>query len=238
MHDIWNSLAKFFEVIPNGTSLVRLGRNLDEIRQWVSNNKNCLILIIDNINELTKSTTANVASILLGTPDSFNSVEISVNFDEIAMKYQIFKQIISITKEEIESTTPTSTQVVATPTSHGKQQKAAKRSSSKIVPNAPKPQLEEKQTSFAKEALKMNNPDFEKFIDDLNETFKPVTEIIPENCPEAILILSSQEKVHSIPFECITAFENFQIIYRDFSIMSALNRKSPCTNTPTFGETI
>lgn len=251
------SSQKFFDTIPNGTSLVRLGKSLEEIRQWATENRNCLIVVIDNINDdkSDNSNLTNVASIIFGSPDVFNASQISLNFEEVALKYQIFKQIITTSIDEVESMTPASAKTVNSPNSRGKQ-KATKKSSSKLPPPSSAAKTDDKSanaanstnnlnattvtvSSFAKEALKLNNPEFQKFIDDLNEAFKPVSEIIPENnCPESVLILSSNEKVHSIPFECITPFEKFQIIYRDFSIMSALNRKSPCTTTPSFGELI
>ena len=73
-------------------------------------------------------------------------------------------------------------------------------------------------------------------FDDLNEKFQPITSILPQddNCSDTLLILSSIKNVHAIPYEILNPFERFQTIYHDFSIMSAINRKVPCTTVPVF----
>jgi hypothetical protein len=89
--------------------------------------------------------------------------------------------------------------------------------------------------SFAKQAMKLNHPEFQKFITDLNEAFEPLRGLLAERKSEAVLFLSSIKTAHVIPLECVDAFAEFTTIYRDFSIMAALNRKAPSSDEPTFG---
>lgn len=236
---MYQSCEKYFEVIPNGTSLVRLGRSFDEIRQWVTDNKNCLIILIDNLTD-EETNTVTITSITFGSFDVFSNVDIEINLAEAAMKYEIFKQIISTVKEEVPVSPTTTDQKATAPANtatHAKPPKATKRTGSKMAATtATTTKTEEKSTSFAKEALKLNNPEFQSYIDDLNKAFEPVSSILPETCPETVIILSTQDQVHTIPLECVTAFANFQTIYHDFSIMAALNRKVALTTAPTFGD--
>ncbi|KAK8853878.1 Cfap46p [Tritrichomonas musculus] len=225
------SSQKYFETIPNGTTLVRLGRKMEEIRNWVTNNRNCMILIIDHVTNESEGLSTSI--ITLGTPDKFDNVPIEIDFDEVAMKFDIFKQIISTTKTEPTNTEPTTPKGNSPPNSRGKGAKS-KRTASKVA-SAAAPKSELKDTNFAKEALKLNNPEFQKFIEDLCTAFEPLKSVLPDEHSDTILILSSHKNVHSIPFDCISAFDSFSTIYRDFSIMSALNRNSPCTEPPTFG---
>lgn len=227
------SSQKYFEVIPNGTSLVRLGRKMDEIRTWVNNNKSCLIIIIDDI---TSSSDINgdvphiTASVIqLGTPDKYDSIPLDVDFDEISMKFEIFKQIISTAKTDATTTDPVAQKATQPPGSRGKGGKA-RRSTSKVQSTLVK--TDTKDSSFAKEALKTNHPEFTKFIEDLSATFEPLHAIIPEEHSDVALLLSSIKSVHTIPFECLNVFQSFGTIYRDFSIMSAMNRAAPSTDVP------
>ncbi|OHT01444.1 hypothetical protein TRFO_31773 [Tritrichomonas foetus] len=249
---MFQASQKYFETIPNGTTLVRLGRTMDEIRNWVSTNKNCLILVIDNLSDSEDSDTeVNVSSIQLGQPpttlDTFNTIKLQINIDEIAMRYEIFQQIISTANADASnsnnngntnngnaSNTGTNTKPPLSPSSKSKGKQAAKRTQSKAAVSAPK--NDEKNPNFAKEAMKLNHPEFVKFIHDLNEKFQPISSILPEGCPDSVLILSSLSNAHEIPYECLEPFSQFQTIFHDFSIMSALNRKSPNTTKPEFGE--
>ena len=235
---------KYFEVIPNGTSLVRLGRTMEEIRQWVSANKNCLILIIDNIEDPPISlngveeedSTINIAAITLGQPETLNTIQLSINLDEAAMRYEIFQQIISTSKEDPAALQTTMVKAPSPPSRDKRGRPTpSKRASSKMT-TASIPKIEDKTANFAREALKLNHPEFQKYIDDLNEKFQPITSILPQddNCSDTLLILSSIKNVHAIPYEILNPFERFQTIYHDFSIMSAINRKVPCTTVPVF----
>lgn len=221
---IYCTAQKYFETVPNGTTLVQLSKTMTDIRSLVTNNKNCCLMIIDRIQG---SGSIMAAVILLGETDSLQNVPLDINFEEAAMKFEIFKQIIATAKAQPQNSEPN----------------PARGSSSKGRSKSKKPQKSitpvmsvAESVSFAKEALKLNNPEFTKFIEDLNDAFQPLESIMPEKekCPETCLILSSIQDVHPIPFDCLTVFNNFTTIYRDFSIMSAMNRKSLSCEAPTF----
>ncbi|OHT08371.1 hypothetical protein TRFO_23215 [Tritrichomonas foetus] len=223
------SSQQYFETIPNGTTIVRLGKKMEDIRSWVSSNKNCLIIVIEESSQGSEKLLASV--ITLGQPDTYNCEFLTLDLDEVSMKFEIFKQIISTSKAE-PINAASSQKNGATPSSRGKGSKP-KRAPSKNL--TPKPE-EKGGESFAKEAMKLNHPEFQKFIEDLNIAFEPLKSIIPEDHSENVLILSSLANVHTIPFECITLFESFTTMYRDFSIMAVLNRNAPLTTPPSFGE--
>lgn len=221
---IFLTAQKFFDNVPNGTSLTRVTHTMADIRHLVQSNKNCCLILIDNIHGNSGIT---AAVICLGEVDTLNNTPISIDFEEAAIKFEIFKQIISTAKAPpVNNAEPSQNRG-----SSSKGRSKGKKSSKAVVHDV---STAEDSASFAKEAMKLNNPEFTQFINDLNVAFEPMRPIMPEKYPDTCLILSSIKDVFAIPFDCLEVFSGFTTIYRDFSIMSALNRKSLLTDTPTF----
>jgi hypothetical protein len=228
---MYTASLKYFSTIPNGTQLVRLQRTMAQIKAFVAANKNCVILMLDRLPEHSPALTAAVVT-LTADKDELQSCPVEIDLDEAAMNYEIFKQIIAPAKA------PTAADgVVRVEGSPGKGKGKSKRTSAKAVVAQPPP-VEAKASSFAKEALKLNHPEFQKFVADLNAAFEPLQAILGERPPEAttaLLFLSSIKTAHVIPLEIVTALSSFKTIYRDFSIMAAMNRKALSSDQPSFG---
>jgi hypothetical protein len=118
----------------------------------------------------------------------------------------------------------------------GKRGKVSKRGSSKvIVVEKEKEEKEVPVSTFGKEAMKLGHPEFQKYLSDLDAAFQPLDEVMPEKVPENVLVLSSIPEVHFLPLECVSMFGKFAVIYKDQSIMGAMNRKGLSTDPPNFG---
>jgi hypothetical protein len=203
-----------------------------QIKAFVAANRSCTLITIE---PSQRRGSLKVAVIVIGETDLIESVEIDLNADEAAMKYDIFKQII--TPAGAEAISPTETGRPFSTTSPNKPKASSAKPAKKVVsPKGPVvPEKEEVVTSFAKEALKLNNSEFQNFVAELNTAFEPVQRIIPEKVSDCAILLSSIGSVHMIPLECVNAFSGFTIMYRDFSIMAAMSRKTLSTDHPSFG---
>jgi hypothetical protein len=71
---------------------------------------------------------------------------------------------------------------------------------------------------FAKRAVKLNHPDCQKSIVDLNS-------VLVERPSHFVLCLSSTKTSHVIPPEIVNVFADCLAICRDFVIMVALNKR-------------
>ena len=207
---------------------MKLGKTMDQIKQFIATNNNGLIIMLDNLRSDEESLTAAVIS--LGPEgDKLDSIVIDINVDEFAMKYEIFKQIIATQPGAPRVVDTEAIKKAGTPAraSRSRQRKPAGKVQA-VVP-------EEKPSSFASEALKTNNPEFQKFIADLDDAFEPLKALLPEKVPETVFVISSRRATHVLPLDCVSAFSSFTTIYHDFSIMSLLNRKGLCVGEPDYG---
>jgi hypothetical protein len=217
---------KFFATIPNGTTLVRLGKTMEQIKAWAAANKNLTIVLLDDLPDHRPQLTAAVVS-FRGT-DKLQTVPIDIDLDEAAMRYEVFKQIIAPTK------TPPAVESAARAmvSASGRGKRPLKKPPVKApVVVAP----EDLTVSFAKEAAKLNHPEFHRFVADLDRAFEPLKPILADPGTDTAVFLSSIRNAHVIPLEVVAAFAGFTTLYHDFSIMSALNRKAPSTDPPTYG---
>jgi hypothetical protein len=203
-----------------------LGRTIDQIKAWTAANKTLTIVLLDDLPNYRPRLTAAIITFRDG--DKMQTVPIEIDVDEAAMKYEVFKQIIAPTKAA--PAPDAATRAQASPTSKGK------RPPKKPPAKAPvAPPIEEHASSFAKDAAKLNNPEFQKFISDLDRAFEPLKPIFAERATDTALLLSSVRNVHVIPLEIVPAFASFTMLYRDFSIMAALNRKALSSEPPSYG---
>jgi hypothetical protein len=220
---------KFFSTIPNGTAFLRLSRTMEQIRAWVVANKNLTIIILDDMPDNKPHLTAAVVALKDG--DKLQSVPIDIDLDDAAMKYEVFRQIIAPTKA------PPPAEVAArsanSPTGKGKKP-PTKRSSAKAQAVVVAP-VEDSSATFAKEAVKLNHPEFTKFIAELDRSFEPLKTVLGERQSEVAIVLSSIRNAHAIPLEIVSAFSGFSNLYRDFSIMSAMSKKGPSADPPSYG---
>lgn len=92
----------------------------------------------------------------------------------------------------------------------------------------PDPPISE--TPFEKLLVQSTNPDLLNLLQELNENFLPLVDAYPDILCDTCLIISS-DRVHEIPYHALQFFSKFQFIYKDFSIMSAINRGT-LTNVP------
>jgi hypothetical protein len=219
---------KYFAAIPNGIHIVRLGHTMEQIKAFVTANKNFVIFIMDNMPDFDRSLTATI--ITFGEADKMQSVPIEINLDEMAMKYEVFKQIIATAKAPppVDLTPTRQNSPSGKARGKGGARKPPLRGSTSIA-------FEPQSLSFAKQAMKLNHPEFQKFISELNESFEPVKEILAERKSEALCFISSISAAHTIPLECVDAFSEYTTIYKDFSIMAVMNRKTLLTDQPSFG---
>jgi hypothetical protein len=219
---------KYFATIPNGTALVRLSRTMDQIKAWVAANKFITIVIVDDFPDYRPHLTAAVVT--FRDQERLQTVPIDIDFDEAAMKYEVFRQIIAPAKPpppaEAASRTATSPS--------GKGKKAPTKKAAAKAPAAPPPS-EDLSSTFAKEAVKLNNPEFVKYLADLDQAFEPLKEVLAERQSESVILLSSIRNAHAIPLEIVAAFAGFSTVYRDFSIMAALSRKTLSVDPPSYG---
>jgi hypothetical protein len=226
---MFTAAQKYFAAIPNGIHLIRLGHTMDQIKAFITANKNCTICILDNLPDSERTLTGAV--IVLGDPDRLQTVSIEIDLDDMAMKYEVFKQIIAPSKAATAPVSDGPATRQASPGGKGKPKPAKK------VPAKGSVGLvqDDQSLSFAKEAVKLNHPEFQKFVADLNTAFDPLKPLLADRKSDAVLFLSSIKTAHVIPLEIVDAFGEFATIYRDFSIMAALNRKTLSTEAPTFG---
>jgi hypothetical protein len=149
--------------------------------------------------------------------------------DEAAMKYEVFKQIIAPTKSA--SASNGGHRATSSPTARGKGKgrRPVAKPPPVVIPQ------EVSSSSFAKEAIKQNHPEFQKFIADLDQAFEPLNALLAEKTSDTALFLSSIRNAHMIPLECVAVFTGFATFYRDFSIMAAMNRKALSSDPPSFG---
>jgi hypothetical protein len=124
---------------------------------------------------------------------------------------------------------------VRTPTlPSGKENKSPpKKSTAKDPPVAHR--VEDLSSTFAKEAVKLSNPEFSKYLADLDHAFEPLKEFLTERQSESVILFSSIRNAHIIPWEIVTPFSEFTTVFRDFSILSAVNRKISSVDPPTSG---
>jgi hypothetical protein len=221
---MFTAAQKYFATIPNGIHLVRLKRTMEQIKSFVGGK---IVVILDKLPSFRSSLTAAV--IVLGDRDGLQMVPVTIDLDEAAMKYEIFKQIIAPTKQALPE--PGVARTESSPPGRGK----GRRPSAK-APVALPQATEEKATNFAKDALKLNHPEFQKYVADLNMAFQPLEPLLADATAAQVLFLSSIRTAHILPLEILTPFMKFNIIYRDFSIMSAMTRKALSTEAPSFGQ--
>jgi hypothetical protein len=217
---------KYFATIPNGTTLVRLSRTMEQIKAWVAANKALTVILLDDLPDFRPHLTAAVITFRDG--DKIQAVPIDLDLDEAAMKYEVFKQIIAPTKVTPPADAASRSQ--ASPTT--KSRRPVKRAPVKAPIAAP---VEDHASSFAKDAVKLNHPEFQKFLADLDGAFDPLKQIFADRPSDTGLFLSSLKNAHVIPLEIVSAFAPFTTLYHDFSIMSALNRKAPSSDPPSYG---
>jgi hypothetical protein len=219
---------KYFSTIPNGTAFVRLSRTMDQIKAWVMANKNLTVILLDDLPDFHPRLTAVV--ITFREQEKMQSVGIEIDLDDAAMKYEVFRQIIAPTKPPPPADAAART--ASSPPGRGK--KPAKKPPPK-APAAPPPP-EDPAANFAKEVVKLNHPEFTKFVADLDHAFEPLKAVIAERPPsDTAIFLSSIRNAHSLPLEIVSTFAGFTTLYRDFSIMSAVNRKAPSVDPPKYG---
>ena len=225
---MYNTAKQYFNTIKCGTNIVLFtNMTFEEIKQFCTTRKLTLIVIED----LSEGMECTIISFL--DKEFIQTVPIrEIDFDDINIKYDIFKQIIAPPKQEVvEEQQKVNNQAQAA--------KPAKKPSKKTPSKSPKGQSSsltaELGSSFARDAMKLNNPEFQKFISDLDETFTPIASLLPENDNENVLILSSDPRVHETPFECINIFTRYQVILRDYSIASAMRRTTLSSQPPSYG---
>jgi hypothetical protein len=216
---------KFFAMIPNGRALVVLNRTMEQIKSFTAANKIGVICVIDKL-----SSDDRVTAVVMnfGEGEKLQSVELMINLDEAAQKYQLFQQIIA-TNVRIETPLDLEARTAGSPGTKGRK---AKKSLPKVTVVEEKTDVS--QSSFAKDVLKLGHSEFQKFVSDLEEGFQPMKAIMPEKAPDAVLVLSCVRSVHELPLECLSMFSGIAIIYKDFSVMSAMNRKSLSIDPPRF----
>jgi hypothetical protein len=71
---------------------------------------------------------------------------------------------------------------------------------------------------FAKQAVKLNRPDCQKSIADLNS-------VLVERSSHSVLFLSNTKTSHVIPLEIANVFADCLAMFRDCVIMAALNKR-------------
>ena len=189
---------------------------LEEIRNFCLSKKVTLCIIDD----LSQGLECSVIS--FSEKDSYTSTMLDIDLEDISLRFDIFKQIIAPPKAEIAEDQSKSQLTMIL--------KAGGKKSKKTPTKSPKSQMSsassETASCFARDAMKLNHPEFQKFVAELDESFSCIKTILPENDFENVLILSSDHRVHEIPFECINAFNRYAVIYRDFSIASAIHKAS------------
>jgi tetratricopeptide (TPR) repeat protein len=219
---------KYFATIPNGTSLLRLSRTMDQIKAWAAANKILTIVILDDLPDYRPHLTAAVIS--FRDQEKLQSVAIDIDLDESAMKYEIFRQIIAPTKAPPPAEAAART--LNSPSGKGKRPPAKKTPGKAPVIVVP---VEDPSASFAKDAVKLNHPEFTKYIADLDQAFEPLKDLLIDHSPDSALFISSIRSAHAIPLEIMVALAGFAPLYRDLSIMSAMNRKAPSVDPPSYG---
>lgn len=218
---------KYFSIVENGMHIVMINNTWEEMKQFLIQQK-LTVIVIENYRNQTE-----VTIISLVDKEHISSTPIHIDIDEITMRYEIFKQIIAAPKESREHDAVPVKQVV---NKSEKLKKSPIKKSLKLPKGiSPEKLTETANVNFAREAMKSNNPEFNKFIEELDEEFSVLKEHFPENDREQAIVLSSDTKVHEIPFECLSTFAKYQVIYRDFSLSSSMNRKTLSTLAPTFG---
>lgn len=222
---MYTTSMNYFSQIKSATNLVIFNVNYDEIKNFCLSKKISLIVFEDFGDGL------DVSFINFNEKESMATKRITIDLDDVNMRYDIFKQIIATPKTDNADEAQKS--VNATQQSKGK--KPVKKSNIKSIKSTTTSTSIEITSSFAREAMKTNNQEFVRFIQELENSISPVREILPiEHDNENILILSSDARVHVIPFECLDVFAKYQNIFRDLSIASAIHRQTLTSNAPSF----
>ena len=215
---------RFFKEIPSGTALFRTNYTIDDIRK-LCNEKKAFIFVVDYTSKDENQLEGTVIS--FGEKDSIVQEKLFIDLDSAAMKVEIFKQIIAppkvIEKEPSQETIDDKKNQQPSPRA-----KKSKKDKKQEAPKVVIPQ-EESQPEFGKIASKASNPEFNAFIADLSEKFAPITSMFPADC-ECVILVSSLQSFHTIPFSAIEAFAKFTPMYHDYSVVTALSRKQLLKN--------
>lgn len=221
---MYSTSMNYFSQIKSATNAVIFNVTYDEIKNFCLQRKLTLIIIEDLGDGLEASTISFVEK------EVITSRIITIDLDDVNMRYDIFKQIIATPK--VDANDEAQKSVAAGNQQKGK--KPVKKPNIKSIKSTSTANNIEITSSFAREAMKTNNPEFVRFIGELENSLSPIKDILPEHDNENALILSSDARVHVIPFECLDVFARYQNLFRDFSIASTIHRQNLSSATPAF----
>lgn len=214
---------RFFKEVPSITALLRAQFDIDAFRK-VCTDKKLFALVVDNTAENEGELVGTVVG-YVNEKDIIEQEYLRLDLDTIAYKVEIFKQIIAPPKKSQETTPAENADEKKKGESpRGGKGKGKKDAKGKAA-EPPKQQVPQNPSAeFGAIAAKVTNPEFIEFIDKLKNSFEQIVAKFPPEC-ETILLVSSIPQFHTIPFSAIPTFSKYQIMYHDYSIISALARK-------------
>jgi len=228
LSQMYNNSEKYFRIVKSGLSLLTIDSKYDEMKSFLIN-KRCILIAFEYCDSDLVSTVVSFSD-----RESIGTTTVEINLDDVSMKYEIFKQIIVPIKEDKIQIDMTMKPVLLSP---GQKTKKQKKQISKNPSKIASSSGSETASNFAREALKLNHPEFQAFVEELEKSFAPIKKILPFSEFESVLIISSIPKIHEIPFECLEVFTRFQSIFRDFSISSSIHRSFLQSSVPVFPTT-
>ncbi|EAY09523.1 hypothetical protein TVAG_102720 [Trichomonas vaginalis G3] len=219
---------RFLKEVPSITALLKAQFDIEQFRK-VCTEKKLFALVVDNTSQNENNLIGSVIA-YSNEKDIIEQELLKLDLETIAYKVEIFKQIIAPPKKAAE-----------TPANEGGDDKKkggsprggkgkGKKGDKGKAQEPPKQPVQPQQSQdLGAIAGKVTNPEFIEFIDKLTKSFEPIVAKFPEGC-ESILLVSSIPQFHTIPFSAIPAFSKYQVMYHDYSIISAMARKEMVVN--------